>query len=1173
MTEFHQKNKFFSLAFKIIVLLAICALLKSAGAAQISEKPELVVESGHSGLVTSVAYSGNGKIMVSGGLSGVLKVWDTENYLNLRTINLSSELREPVSISDNGRYAFTPSVGECAIWDLETGEKIQGSECGNGENINANRKFNFATQTQIVGNQGSFAVYDFKNRRQINLADKITNTHTVALSPNGQLLALTYEIYDEKTNKSQNSVMVYRAQTGERLYKLDVSAANVEVLQFSGDGKFLAASEQFSDDKQKSVYAIWDMTTGAQTKSVPLGGDCERCAMAFSGDNTILATGTDKGEVRLHKLTGGETETIKVAESKQMIFALAFAPSNGALTAGDSDGNIFVVDPKTKERQSLGARVLQVSNIQISRDSRRLFVGHGLYSNSARLFNTAGSFETELLPSFPNRFMIADFVFGADDNTFAVSDLETYRTGVEESIPNASGFIKRGGSNLPLTLKANPNEIFTSLAFSPDGKLLATGSVEDLLTAQKQVGMGNENEVLKIWDTATGKLVRRLKSDFPASSAGGAEDTYVGFSGDGQNLLSASRDKMIRVWDLKTGRQIRVFKNLSEDVSNFYRFSPDGKYLVLSTFGSDAERRKIKLWDIEKGTVAQTFAGHAARTNSVCFTGDGKILISGANDGEIKFWSAESGKELANLVLMNDTDWIVTTPEGLFDGTQTAWKQLLWRFNRKLMNVAPIEAFFNEFYYPGLLEEILQGKPMPPPKKNLAEVDVRPPSVSIIGVNRQSVRGTDNLTVDKPTVKVAVGVAENPRQSGDPKFPPTGGARDLRLFRNGSLVKIWNKSVFDLTETDGCKQFPPTQDVPVRRTVCEADVQTVAGDNDFSAYVFNGDNVKSRDAELKVKGADSLKRNGTLYVLAIGANEYANPNYNLRYAVVDVESIAQALKAQQTALGNYAKTEVIELTNQNATKANIIAALNLFGSNKTLPANAPADLQKIKKLLPEDALVIYYAGHGTASKDSFYLIPHDGFPTDKNLDEKARLEKIYAASVSDRDLEDALESVDAGKILMVIDACNSGQALESDEKRRGPMNSRGLAQLAYEKGMYILTAAQSQQSALEVSKLGHGLLTYALLEGFKKAERDSAGNITERKWLDYAAAQVPQLQVAAMQTRSAENRTLPPAQKRSELAVATGDNTNLPPEKRGLQVPRIFYRRELETRPLVVAKP
>ncbi len=98
----------------------------------------------------------------------------------------------------------------------------------------------------------------------------------------------------------------------------------------------------------------------------------------------------------------------------------------------------------------------------------------------------------------------------------------------------------------------------------------------------------------------------------------------------------------------------------------------------------------------------------------------------------------------------------------------------------------------------------------------------------------------------------------------------------------------------------------------------------------------------------------------------------------------------------------------------------------------------------------------------------------------------------------------------------MIDACNSGQALETEEKRRGPMNSKGLAQLAYEKGMYILTAAQSYQAALEASRLGHGYLTYALVEeGLKTPAADvepKDSQLLLREWLDYATNRVPQMQ-------------------------------------------------------------
>src|SRR5207302_6096760 len=101
-------------------------------------------------------------------------------------------------------------------------------------------------------------------------------------------------------------------------------------------------------------------------------------------------------------------------------------------------------------------------------------------------------------------------------------------------------------------------------------------------------------------------------------------------------------------------------------------------------------------------------------------------------------------------------------------------------------------------------------------------------------------------------------------------------------------------------------------------------------------------------------------------------------------------------------------------------------------------------------------------------------------------------------------------------LLLVIDACNSGQALEAEEKRRGPMNSKGLAQLAYEKGMYVMTAAQSYQAAQEAAKFGHGFLTYALVEeGLKQGAADREpknGTIDIREWLNYATDEVPKMQ-------------------------------------------------------------
>jgi uncharacterized caspase-like protein len=241
------------------------------------------------------------------------------------------------------------------------------------------------------------------------------------------------------------------------------------------------------------------------------------------------------------------------------------------------------------------------------------------------------------------------------------------------------------------------------------------------------------------------------------------------------------------------------------------------------------------------------------------------------------------------------------------------------------------------------------------------------------------------------------------------------------------------------------------------------------------------------------------------------------------------------------------------LSDSEATKANIMQKL----------------AQLVERVQPGDIVIVYFAGHGTAQQNRFYLIPHDlGYEGPRGRLDEAGLQSILAHSISDRELEKAFEKMDAGQILLVIDACNSGQALETEEKRRGPMNSKGLAQLAYEKGMYILTAAQSYQAAQEASLLGHGYLTYALVvEGLKNGAADDDpkdGVVLLREWLDYATNRVPQMQLEKM--KQARGLGL-------EFSFVEGEERQLSLEQRNVQRPRVFYRRELDANPLIVARP
>src|SRR5262249_29661212 len=151
-----------------------------------------------------------------------------------------------------------------------------------------------------------------------------------------------------------------------------------------------------------------------------------------------------------------------------------------------------------------------------------------------------------------------------------------------------------------------------------------------------------------------------------------------------------------------------------------------------------------------------------------------------SEDGSARLWDVNSGEALATLVTLNGgADWLVVTPDGLFDGTPAAWGQILWRFTPdNIFDVAPVEIFFNDFFYPRLFSDIASGKRRKA-ARNVEQKDRRQPVLKLLRADAQNAAGR--------TIKVKVEVSEP--ASADQTTPV--GARDLRLFRNGTLVKVW----------------------------------------------------------------------------------------------------------------------------------------------------------------------------------------------------------------------------------------------------------------------------------------------------------------------------------------------------------------------------------------------
>jgi WD40 repeat protein len=689
-------------------------------------------------------------------------------------------------------------------------------------------------------------------------------------------------------------------------------------------------------------------------------------------------------------------------------------------------------------------------------------------------------------------------------------------------------------------------------ALSPDGRFIASvlmdsggvmgGAFGGLKPSLGGLGIGRgkgmempkQKYKVLLMDLESGRKLWEIKAE---SESMMVMPSFI-FSPRGDTLAITNYEKdqpVINLYETKSGRKLTALSSGDRPIATM-NFNADGK-LLATTHGISAPMSRggrpvntgdnlVMIWDCSNGRQLRTLE-HLTTVVGVAFDPTRRMVATLGQDRNQYIWDLTTGEKLATLVnldVLNDfgtnDEWLVVTPDGLFDGSPAAWQQIMWRFSNKTFDVGPVEIFFNELYSPGLLADIFSDK-KPKAPRTLQQLDRRQPAVKL------SSSGPLNGQLQSRTITVKIEVTEAP---ADQEHQQGSGARDLRLFRNGSLVKVWRGDILR-----GQKQ-----------TVLETTLPIVAGENRLTVYAFNRDNVKSPDVALTVTGSESLKRKGIAYVLACGINQYANAQYNLKYAVADARTFADEVKAQQAKLQQFERVEVIPLVDGEATKANIMSSLK-----KLVDASQP-----------EDAVIIYFAGHGTAQGVRFYLVPHDlGYTGSRTALTADAIKTILEHSISDLELEAAVEGLNSEQLLLVIDACNSGQALEAEEKRRGPMNSKGLAQLAYEKGMSILTAAQSYQAALETAQLGHGFLTFALIEeGLKKGSADNNrkdGKVLVREWFNYATERVPQ-----MQEQNPGFRILLEEEKAKD-----------PTRSSGVQRPRAFYRRELEARPLIVAQP
>jgi GTPase SAR1 family protein len=127
----------------------------------------------------------------------------------------------------------------------------------------------------------------------------------------------------------------------------------------------------------------------------------------------------------------------------------------------------------------------------------------------------------------------------------------------------------------------------------------------------------------------------------------------VAFSHDGIYALSGSDDRTLRLWDVESGRCLRVFEGHSDIVWSV-AFSGDSRLAL-----SGSADRTLRLWDVESGRCLRVFEGHSASVSSVAFSGDSRLALSGSDDNTARLWDVESGRCLRVFEGHSDTVWSV----------------------------------------------------------------------------------------------------------------------------------------------------------------------------------------------------------------------------------------------------------------------------------------------------------------------------------------------------------------------------------------------------------------------------------------------------------------------------------------------------------------------------------
>jgi RNA polymerase sigma factor (sigma-70 family) len=618
----------------------------------------------HGGFISSIAFTQDGKSLLSCGIWDGIRIWDAASGKQIRRLPIETAGDRPLSVSPDGKLL--------AI-QIRTKE----------------------------AKEDSIAIYDFATGQLVRRFGNENRGSALLFSPNGKTLA---------AYRWPHTIDLWDPTTGRLLHTLKGHTDIVWAVAFSADGKTLVSG---SDDK---TIRFWDVATGKQLRQINHKNGVG--ALALSSDGKFLATidvfkKVQEGggywpfdnRVRLWDVvTGKETRQLFVPQKEPRrdevadVQSITFTPDGKMLLSGGMDGVLRYWDPASgKELRRVPGFAACPGAFAFSADGKRLAVMDGFAL--IRLLDLATG--KDLLPTQGHRSPVSSTVVTPDcqtvvtsgrDGTLRFWDAATGRERRQRAVtsdysrpaqllPDGSTYIAAGSDKLlhvhalasgeELTVLRG-HEINYPFALSPDRKILvsakdnkevrlldpATGAMRRSLTKAKHYVLGmsfsvdsqilvvwDADRVVTVWDVATGRKRQEFAAPIPVASeapvpADGLFYYTAALSPDGKQLAfglqiydSEGKKGNLPLYDTSTGKEVHRFREL-KDGAQLMAFSPDGRMLAWSGFRDPT----IHVGEIATGRVRRRFTGHLGGVDTLAFSADGKILVSGGNDTTALVW-------------------------------------------------------------------------------------------------------------------------------------------------------------------------------------------------------------------------------------------------------------------------------------------------------------------------------------------------------------------------------------------------------------------------------------------------------------------------------------------------------------------------------------------------------